>query len=226
MVSMEQTFEGGEKHLALLKEICGEALPEFVFREHSLDHERDLFVMDFEGPDGAPRRVCWTRMVLFDAERIPTLAADPATALRSKIVELVRAQASKPEILVTFRHLEEGWVDTPEPRREGRRRRRRGGRGGERGGARPGTPPRDRDRRPAGRPVSGPAAQPQPQRGPAPPRPAPERRPSGPGPSAEGAPSPSGGGKRRRRRRRRGRGPGGAGPGGGAPPSPGQGPRP
>jgi hypothetical protein len=224
VVSMEQTFEGGEKHLALLKEICGDALPGFVFREHSLDHERDLFVMDFEGPDGARRRVCWTRMVLFDAERIPTLAADPAVALRSKIVELVRVQAAKPEILVTFRHLEEGWVDTPEPRREGRRRRRRGGRGGERGGARPGTPPRERDRSPGGRPSSGPP--PAPQRGPAPPRPAtPERRPPGPAPSAEGAP-PGGGGKRRRRRRRRGRGPGGAVPGGGAPPSQGQGPRP
>ncbi|HKD18917.1 MAG TPA: hypothetical protein VKG23_13780 [Thermoanaerobaculia bacterium] len=224
MVSMEQTFEGGEKHLALLKEICGEALPGFVFREHSLDHERDLFVMDFEGEGGTRRRVCWTRMVLFDAERIPTLAADPAAALRSKIVELVRAQAAKPEILVTFRHLEEGWVDTPEPRREGRRRRRRGGRGGERGGARAGAPPRDRDRRPGGRPASGAPPAPQPQRGPAPARAAgAERRPAGSGASPDGAPTPGGGGKRRRRRRRRGRGPGGAGPGPGAPP---QGPRP
>lgn len=223
VVSMEQTFEGGEKHLALLKQICAEALPGFVFREHSLDHERDLFVMDFDGEGGTRRRVCWTRMVLFDAERIPTLAADPAAALRSKIVELVRAQAAKTEILVTFRHLEEGWVDTPEPRREGRRRRRRGGRGGDRGGARPGAPPpRDRDRRPGGRPPSGPAA-PQPQRSPAPPRAVgPERRPpASPGPSPDGAP-PGGGGKRRRRRRRRGRGPGGSGPGAGAPPSQGQ----
>jgi len=224
MVSMEQTFEGGEKHLALLKEICGEALPGFVFREHSLDHERDLFVMDFEGEGGTRRRVCWTRMVLFDAERIPTLAADPAAALRSKIVELVRAQAAKPEILVTFRHLEEGWVDTPEPRREGRRRRRRGGRGGERGGARAGAPPRDRDRRPGGRPAPGAPPAPQPQRGPAPARAAgAERRTAGSGASPDGAPTPGGGGKRRRRRRRRGRGPGGAGPGPGAPP---QGPRP
>ena len=60
MVSMEQTFEGGEKHLALLKDLCAEALPGFVFREHSLDHERDLFVMDFDGPDGTRRRVSWT----------------------------------------------------------------------------------------------------------------------------------------------------------------------
>jgi len=224
MVSMEQTFEGGEKHLALLKDLCAEALPGLVFREHSLDHERDLFVMDFEGEGGTRRRVCWTRMVLFDAERIPTLAADPAAALRTKIVELVRAQAAKPEILVTFRHLEEGWVDTPEPRREGRRRRRRGGRGGERSGTRPGAAPRDRDRRPGGRAASGPSPASQPQRGPAPPRAAsPERRPGGPGASPDGAPTPGGGGKRRRRRRRRGRGPGGAGPASGAPPP---GPRP
>src|SRR5262245_41834332 len=182
VVSMEQTFEGGEKHLGLLKQICGEALPGFELREHSLDHERDLFVMDFEGPEGARKRVCWTRMVLFDAERIPTLASDPAAALRAKIVELVRAQAARSEIVVTFRHLEEGWVAPPERRREGRRRRRggRGGRGGERGG-RPGAPGRDRerDRRPGGAPAAGvPAPSASPSRGPAPPRPGtPERRP-------------------------------------------------
>ena len=53
VVSMEQTLEGGEKHLPLLKALCAEALPELVFREHSLDHERDMFVMDF---DDARRR--------------------------------------------------------------------------------------------------------------------------------------------------------------------------
>ncbi|HYX21191.1 MAG TPA: hypothetical protein VFA98_10145, partial [Thermoanaerobaculia bacterium] len=103
VVSMEQTFEGGEKHLPLLKDICAEALPGFELRGHSLEHERDLFVMDLENAEGVRRRICWTRMVLFDAERIPTLAGDPAAALRAKIVELLRAQASKPEILVTFR---------------------------------------------------------------------------------------------------------------------------
>ena len=233
VVSMEQTLEGGEKHLPLLKVLCAEALPDLVFREHSLDHERDLFVMDFDAPDGARQRVSWTRMVLFDAERIPTLTADPAAALRTKIVEHLRAQVGRPEILVTFRHLEEGWVDTPEPRRESRRRRR-GGRGGargqERGGPdrRPdGQPQRDRDRnrdpRPGGGTPGGGAPQ---QRGPAGPRPAPspQRRPpppaQGPAPEA-GQAAP--GAKRRRRRRRRGRGPGG-GPGG-APPAP-AGPRP
>ena len=250
---MEQTLEGGEKHLPLLSAICAEALPGFELREHSLEHERDLFVMDLENAEGVRRRICWTRMVLFDAERIPTLASDPAAALRAKIVELLRAQASRAEILVTFRHLEEGWVDTPEPRRDGRRRRRgRGGRGAERGGAggRPaqgGGPARERERE---RRASGPQGGGPPQRGPAPQRgpvtqrgpaaqrgpavqrePAPqrpaggERRPSA-APVAAEAPGGGGGagGKRRRRRRRRGRGPGsGAAPGSGGP-SPAQGP--
>ncbi|HVQ53523.1 MAG TPA: hypothetical protein VMT25_00010 [Thermoanaerobaculia bacterium] len=246
VVSMEQTLEGGEKHLPLLKALCAEALPDLVFREHSLDHERDMFVMDFDVPDGGRRRISWTRMVLFDAERIPTLTADPAAALRTKIVEHIRAQAARPEILVTFRHLEEGWVDTPEPRRDSSRRRRRGGRGArasERGGPdrRPsgaGQPQRDRDRdrnrerRPGGPPSGGGAPQ---QRGPASPRPAPQqpqqRRPqvaaAGPGPAAEAGQGAPGGKRRRRRRRRGGRGPG-AGPGGppaGAPPAP-AGPKP
>ena len=230
VVSMEQTFEGGEKHLPLLKELCAEALPGFELREHSLDHERDFFVMDLQNAEGARRRVCWTRMVLFDAERIPTLASDPATALRTKILDLLRAQASRPEIVVTFRHLEEGWVDTPEPRREGRRRRRgRGGRGGERGGGRPAAgpgPQPQRDRRPAGPPGGGAPR----ERGPVPPRPGGgARRPAGPPVAAEAGAGGGGmGGKRRRRRRRRGRGPGsgaapGPGPGG---PSPAQGTRP
>ena len=177
VVSMEQTLEGGEKHLPLLKALCAEALPELVFREHSLDHERDMFVMDFDTPDGGRRRISWTRMVLFDAERIPTLTADPAAALRTKIVEHIRSQAARPEILVTFRHLEEGWVDTPEPRRDGSRRRRRGGRAGARGqekggpDRRPGgggqsqrDRERNRERRPGGGPSGGgqqPAARPE-----------------------------------------------------------------
>lgn len=244
VVSMEQTFEGGEKYLPLLKDICSEALPDFVFREHVLDHERDLFAMDFDAPDGARRRICWTRMVLFDAERIPTLAADPATALRAKIVALLREQAAaaRPEILVSFRHLEEGWVDTPEQRRaEGRRRRRggRGGRGAEKpgGAGRPGAPrEREQGRRPAGggRPQGGAPGpsqrgpQPQRERGPAALRPGPDRRPAAqPGGPAGGPGGEAGaGGKRRRRRRRRGgRGPGGAAPGPGGPAAP-QGPKP
>ncbi len=229
VVSMEQTLEGGEKHLPLLKELCNEALPDYEYRDHALDHERDLFVMDFQAADGATRRIAWTRMVLFDAERIPTLTGDPAAQLRRKIVDFIRSRAERPEIVVTFRHLEEGWVDTPEPRREGGgRRRRRGGRGGrgpERGGAerRPGSPargPSGRRPQPSPRPPGGPQRPPPPPRAPAGRRPP---RPEGPLPAAGGG-SPAGGaaaqgegagGKRRRRVRRRRRG-GRGGPGGGA----------
>ena len=98
VVSMEQTLEGGEKHLELLKTLCREALPEFEYVSHSLDHERDLFVMDLAARDGRLRRIGWTRMVLFDAERIPVLAGEPAGGLREKIVQYLRSRASRPEI--------------------------------------------------------------------------------------------------------------------------------
>jgi hypothetical protein len=212
VVSMEQTLEGGEKNLELLKSVCREALPEFTFREHTLDHERDLFVMVLEAPDGRTRRVCWTRMMLFDAERIPALTGDPLASLRTRIVEFLRSYVARPEIVVTFRHLEDGWVDTPEPRREKRRRRGRGERGrreGRREAGQPGAP-----QRPAARPVSEPQ---QPQR---------EKRreaPAAPAGAAAAAPGESGrpaGGRRRRRfRRRRGRGPGGSPPPGPAGPA-------
>jgi hypothetical protein len=216
VVSMEQTLEGGEKHLAILQELCREALPELEFREHTLDHERDLFVMEFHTPGGARVRICWTRMVLFDAERIPTVAGNPASELRGKIVDYLRSKSGRPEIVVTFRHLEEGWVDTPEPRREGRRRRR-GGRGGaERGGA---------QKRPGGQAQRGPGAPlpgAPPQRPPAARGASPAPRPAAGPAKAQGEPGPSSpGGKRRRRfrRRRRGRGPGGGSPGPAGPPS-------
>ena len=204
VVSMEQTLEGGEKHLPLLKDMCREALPGFEYAEHALDHERDLFVMELRGPDGSAKKIAWTRMVLFDAERIPTLTGDPAAVLRGKIVDFLKAHATRTEIVVTFRHLEEGWIDTPEPRREGGgRRRRRGGRGGGRGGERggqerrPGAPApaaSGGDRRSAGpRPPSGDPRPP--SRGPRPasggPRPAPG---TAPGPQRGGGrpPTPSG----------------------------------
>jgi hypothetical protein len=218
VVSMEQTLEGGEKHLTVLKDLCREALPDLEFVEHTLDHERDLFVMEFRAAGGARTRVCWTRMVLFDAERIPTVAGDPASALRSKIIDYLRSRRSHPEIVVTFRHLEEGWVDTPEPRREGRRRRR-GGRGGARGqergaaGSRAGGPPLpprpgQRPARPA--PQRPPAQRPTAQRGAATTAP---RSAAGPAKTTvEPAPEAAAGKRRRRfRRRRRGRGPGGGG---------------
>jgi hypothetical protein len=205
VVSMEQTLEGGEKHLELLKGLCREALPEFEYSGHFLDHERDLFVMELLGRDGRRKLVGWTRMVLFDAERIPVLLSDPRSRLREKIVQHLRAQASRPEIAVTFRHLEEGWIDAPEPRRNRRRRRR--GRGEARG---EGTGEKS-----AGRPhIAPPAPSGKPAR---PPRPA-TATPAAP-PTQAARPPEAGlleGRRRRFRRRRRSRGTGG---GGQAPPS-------
>src|SRR6202162_1034896 len=120
VVSMEQTLERGEKHLEFLKIICQRAFPGFGYREHFLDHERDLFVMTLAAPDGRRRTVSWTRMVLFDAERLPALIEDPASPLVERMTSFLRERSARPEIIVTFRHLEEGWVDTPEPRREQR----------------------------------------------------------------------------------------------------------
>jgi len=205
VVSMEQTLEGGEKHLELLKTLCREALPDFEYVSHSLDHERDLFVMDLAARDGRLRRIGWTRMVLFDTERIPVLTGDPAGSLRERIVQYLRAHTSRPEIVVTFRHLEEGWVDTPEPRRDRRRRRGRGrgeakGGPGERpGGRRPEPATSPKAPRPSARPAARPVAA----------RPAAAPAPPVPGVPAEGA-RPEGR-RRRFRRRRRGRGPGGQG---------------
>ncbi|HEX9303558.1 MAG TPA: hypothetical protein VGA31_03815 [Thermoanaerobaculia bacterium] len=202
VVSMEQTLEGGEKHLELLKGLCREALPELAYSSHFLDHERDLFVMELLGRDGGRKLVGWTRMVLFDAERIPTLLSDPRSVLRERIVQHLRAQGGRPEIVVTFRHLEEGWIDTPEPRRDRRRRRR--GRGEARGGEKSAVRPR----------AAPPAPAPKPSR---PPRPA---TPPSTAPPQQAARSPEAGGpegrRRRFRRRRRGRSPGG----GGQPPPP------
>jgi len=207
VVSMEQTLEGGEKHLDLLKALCLEAFPDFRYREHALDHERDLFVVLLESSDGRRKQVGWTRMVLFDAERMPSVASDPSNLLREKIVEFLRQRATRPEIVVTFRHLEEGWTDTPEPRPSRRRRRR--GRGAARPqekGAAPGRPMPARPAAGAPRPTAAAAR-------PASSNPPPGSRPGGP-PPAEGRPP---GSRRRFRRRRRGRG-GGGGGGGGSPP--------
>jgi hypothetical protein len=212
VVSMEQTLEGGERNLELLKALCREAIPDFTYREHLLDHERDLFVMVLEAPDGRVKRVSWTRMVLFDAERIPALNGDTSASLRGRIIEFLRLRASRPEIVVTFRHLEEGWVDTPEPRREKRRRRGRGDRG-RREGKRE-TPTGAQRLRPT------PVVPAQPARE-TPRRPTPIGGTLPPSAAAEGQRPPGDRRRRRQRRRRRGRGSGGPGPSGPAsPPAP------
>jgi hypothetical protein len=215
VVSMEQTLERGEKHLAFLKAICKEVFPDFEYREHALDHERDLFTMILEAADGRKKTVSWTRMVLFDAERLPSLLEDPTSVLGGRLRAFLRERASRPEIVVTFRHLEDGWVETPEPRREKRRRRGRdrGRPSVKREGARP----------PSGRPQPTPPGRPQPALS-GRPQPAPSARPAPSGSSRQasagaappassgGPPAPPGEGRRRRRRFRRRRGRGGTGP--------------
>jgi hypothetical protein len=210
VVSMEQTLEGGEKHLDLLKSLCSEAIPDFLYTGHTLDHERDLFVIELQAADGRRKTVAFTRMVLYDAERLPSIVENPSAPVREKLVHFLRSRAARPDIVVTFRHLEDGFVDTPEAPRPSRRRGRRGGRGGKgpafgKGGPRPsGAQGRPAQPGPGGRPGgSGPG------------------RPSGPPPSGGSAPAaPPGGapgrpGRRRRsRRRRRGGGQGGGAPGG------------
>jgi hypothetical protein len=216
VVSMEQTLERGEKNLEFLKRLCKEVFPEFEYREHALDHERDLFVMKLEAPDGRRKSVGWTRMVLFDPERLPALLEDPASPIESRLKDFLRERASRPEIVVTFRHLEDGWVDTPEPRREKRRRRGRGDRGRQPEkregrqripGGRPPQPPQQPP--PQARPAAGPPSRPPAVAGPA-------RPPAGE--SSAGAPAREGRRRRRRFRHRRGRG-GSGGPAGPAPPS-------
>ncbi|HKD12262.1 MAG TPA: hypothetical protein VKE50_09305 [Thermoanaerobaculia bacterium] len=216
MVSMEQTLERGEKHLEFLKALCKEVFPEFDYREHALDHERDLFLMTLEAPDGRRKTVGWTRMVLFDTERLPTLLEDPNSPLGIRLKSYLKERSARPEIVVTFRHLEEGWVDTPEPRRDRRRRRGRGRqhdrRDGQAQGGRP-QPPAAR-REPQGDRAAAVAARPQ-NAGGLPRQSAGGERTAVPA----GQASAPGEGRRRRRRfrRRRGRG-GAAGPPAPAPP--------
>jgi hypothetical protein len=197
VVSMEQTLEGGEKHLELLKAVCLEAFPDYPYREHALDHERDLFMMTLEASDGRRKSVGWTRMTLFDAERVPALASDPNGPLRAKVIGFLRERASRPEIVVTFRHLEDGWMEAPEPRPPRRRRRRGGGRGAGRPAEKvppgPGAP--RGGELPAQRQASAAVARP----APAPPG----QRPAGASPAGQARPS---GSRRRFRRRRRSRG--------------------
>lgn len=232
VVSMEQTFEKGEKHLPLLKALVDEAIPGMELEEYVLDHEHDCFVMVYRTAAGGRKRISWTRMVLYDAERIPAIVENAQAEIRLRLLEYLKRRADRPVIDVTFRHLEEGWVDTPEPRKPKPQPPR--GRPQPTGG-RPGQPAGPDSRRrggsprppqPGGRPA-GPAPQ-QPPRPPRPQRPGPPvavppgaQTPAAPG--APGTPAPGGAGRRRRFRRRRGRRRGGAGPGGGTPPAPSEG---
>jgi hypothetical protein len=225
VVSMEQTFEKGEKHLPLLKALVDEAIPGMELQDYVLDHEHDCFVMNYRTAAGTAKKISWTRMVLYDAERLPAIVENAEAEVRRRLVEFLRKRAERNVIDVTFRHLEEGWVDTPEPRKPKpqppREKGQAGGRPGGGGGRAPqgrGAPPRP------GQPAGGGGSRPQPGGRPAPgPRPAGPRPPAAPAPGggeAPGAAAPGeGGGRRRRFRRRRGRRRGGPGSGPAAPPA-------
>lgn len=104
VVSLEQTYELGEKYLEILTGLVSEALPGFVRTEFELSHEDDLFVVSFQDPaSGELKKVSFTRMVLADSGCVPALHEAPRSAVRTRIVECVRAQSSREEILVTFR---------------------------------------------------------------------------------------------------------------------------
>jgi hypothetical protein len=105
VVSMEQTQEIGEKHIDLLTALATEALSGFSLSEHGLEHEQDLYVLTLANEAGERRRVAFTRMVLSDANRLPAIVADAAAPVRAQIVELIRAQGARREILVSLRQL-------------------------------------------------------------------------------------------------------------------------
>jgi hypothetical protein len=239
VVSMEQTFEKGEKHLPLLKALVDEAIPGMELEEYVLDHEHDCFVMIYKTASGGRKRISWTRMVLYDAERIPAIVENAQAEIRLRLLDYLKRRSDRPVIDVTFRHLEEGWVDTPEPRKSKPQPQRGKPQppGGRPSGAPAGPPSRGRggmprpSQQPGGRP-GGPSGPPQgrPPRTqrPGPGVPAPSGSPAPPAAAgapagAPGTPVPGAGGRRRRFRRRRGRRRGGPATGGGAPPAPGGG---
>jgi hypothetical protein len=104
VVSMEQTFELGEKYLPTLSELLAEALPGFEATEHELIHEQDLFVLSLRNPvTDVVKRVSFTRMVLSDPGCIPALAETPFLPARDRLLQCIRRQAGHVAIDVTFR---------------------------------------------------------------------------------------------------------------------------
>jgi hypothetical protein len=102
VVSMEQTQEIGEKHIALLSTLAVEALPGYAPSAHGLDHERDHYWLSLtDSATGQTRRLIFTRMFLSDASRLPAVVADANAPVRTQIVACIREQAARAEILVT-----------------------------------------------------------------------------------------------------------------------------
>ncbi len=104
VVSMEQTWDLGEKYLGLLSELVHEALPRFRTVGNDFDHDRDFyFLVEQATEPDEERKVCFTRMLLADRDCIPLIADEPHAPIRERIVEAIRAQSESPEIVVAYR---------------------------------------------------------------------------------------------------------------------------
>ncbi|MBK9968316.1 MAG: hypothetical protein IPP07_27010, partial [Holophagales bacterium] len=104
VVSMEQTWELGEKYLQILAELVHEAMPGFRMVGHDFDHDRDFFFLTVKSsePD-EEKQVSFTRMVLADRACVPLAADELHTPVRERLVEAIRSQAQSREIVVAFR---------------------------------------------------------------------------------------------------------------------------
>ena len=90
VVSMEQTWDLGEKYLSLLSELVHEALPRFRTVGNDFDHDRDFyFLLEQASEPDEEKKVCFTRMLLADRDCIPLIADEPHAPVRERIVAAI-----------------------------------------------------------------------------------------------------------------------------------------
>ncbi len=103
VVSLEQTFEIGEKYLDVLLELLQEAFPGFEYKEHDLEHEQDLFFITLEGPSGERRRVFFSRMFLADSTCLPAIVQERHASARARVLESLQSQEGQNDVTLRFR---------------------------------------------------------------------------------------------------------------------------
>ena len=104
VVSMEQTWDLGEKYLGLLGELVAEALPGYRVVGNDCDLDRDFYWVDAKSAESSgERRIFFTRMVLADRDCVPLLVEEPHSPMRARLVEAIRAQEGSAEIVVAYR---------------------------------------------------------------------------------------------------------------------------
>ena len=104
VVSMEQTWDLGEKYLGILGELIADALPGFRVVGNDFDHDRDFYWLDVKNAETEEeRRVYFTRMVLADRDCVPLMVEEPHAPVRARLVEAIRAQAGAAEVVVAYR---------------------------------------------------------------------------------------------------------------------------